>query len=97
MTTYTTVAALLADAARWTKGPLARDANGDAVGPFASNACAFCLMGAMIRVYPTMAWTEAMERLDSHLPAGFVRGGSFNDHPDTTHAMVLDVATKAGI
>lgn len=89
---YSSVRELLANPARWTQGPFARDASGTAVSPGTDEACSFCLVGAVYRVYGNMD----LHTLIPHLPAGMTVP-EFNDTKGRTHAEVLDLVVKAGI
>jgi len=100
MTTYVpidecrTVAELLADPARWTQDTWARSANGSVAKWGDKQACKFCMMGAIFRVYGPRYEPAMWRRLHDSL------GGSvsqFNDAPERTHAEVLEAVRRAGI
>lgn len=91
-----TVAELLADPARWTKGDSARDHRGHGVASIHPDACCFCVLGAMSRIYEigTRAYNDAKHRLGLVASFGFA---SWNDAPERTHAEVLEAVRRAGI
>lgn len=90
---------LLSDPVRWTKGCLARDANG--VSVHASNGVCWCLMGAVIKVCPDdddyMTRSSARHFIHESLEGQSIYGDipSFNDAPDTTHEDLLKTLDKA--
>jgi hypothetical protein len=56
--------ALIADPAHWTAGAYARDDKGNKVGVDAEGACAFCAVGALVRVTTWYGdYTEAYDLL----------------------------------
>jgi hypothetical protein len=102
MTTHTTVASLLSSPSRWCKGTFARDAVGnpikDPLPAKHSAAVAFCVQGALARVYPdTSVRLGMVDRLlaaiqPHSLPFAL---SVWNDH--STHATVLAAVRTAAI
>lgn len=94
---FTTVAALLADPARWTQGALARNALHCPVGPYAEDACCWCLSGAIQYIYQDPEkGLRAYHALEDILrKRGYNGVPSFND--STVHGVVLAVCEEAGI
>jgi hypothetical protein len=95
----TSVAELLADPERWTKGKAARNENGKRVKLTSHKAQCWCVSGAIGRIYANV-WDKkrSLERLAA--AAGvphrhFIAG--WNDAPERTHAEVLEAVRKAGI
>lgn len=92
---------LLAEPEAWTQGSYARNAAGRRCGPLGETACAWCLSGAMVRslgdgsdYFSRLAISSLLNR------AAGVRDSNghyvlFNDHPETTHGMVLGVLDRA--
>lgn len=84
---------------KWTQVAFARNASGEAVSAFDSSAVCYCLRGALTKATAGMgdnrearaAIVWAIKGLNYHYSIIYV----FNDHPDTTHAMVMAVLDKA--
>ena len=92
----TPVLDLLTDPKRWTKGTLARDDRGVPTCVDDPKAVCWCLMGALHKCYLSGNYADAIERLANVLTAmGIPSLVAFNDHPDTTHAMVLHALQRA--
>ena len=91
-----TVAELLADESSWTPASIARDAKGCAVADSSPLACQWCVVGALIKVYP-----EIGEQIDAWNKLAKIVGGqhmaAWNDRRGRTHAEVLEAVRKAGI
>ena len=101
---------LLADARAWTKGVLARDANGNETAALSDAAVCFCLDGAMHRVEQTdpeepmthdhllvdrLLDDAAKELFPDRLYGDNGSFVNFNDHDQTTHADALAVIDRA--
>lgn len=90
---------LISDPARWTKGSYATDASGDYTQISNENACRFCAVGAIYRcgyeVVENRIKVENQARRLMWEIVGERNLASFNDHPSTTHAMVLDAFDRA--
>ncbi len=100
MTKFKTVAELLEDPKRWTKGAFARDAKGDEVkDPGDPSAVCWCLVGAMSVVYREGSrFVSAYERLkDIILEQTGQHMSSFNDAPETTHEDLMRIVRMANI
>lgn len=94
----TSVAELLADPARWTKDYSAVDDRGFMVEPDDEVACAFCICGAIQRVYGHDGYDANYEKIRKSLSApGRRLVATFNDAPERTHAEVLEAVRRAGI
>lgn len=92
-----TVAELLADPKRWTKGANARDKRGVEVNTHSPNAVCWCSSGATKRIYSD---NLAFVRFRLRTAIGNLSASSileFNDNPKTTHKQVMAVVKKAGI
>lgn len=93
----------IATARLWTRHFLARDAFGVAIAPEAAGARCWCMRGALEAAArgTTLEITEYKKALNSlraaipHAPGEFPDIPGFNDDPDTTHAMVLEVYDTA--
>ena len=91
----------LADPKKWTRGTLARRADGSASSWHSDDATCFCVLGAIYKLSMGDA-TEYLPRLDKvrnvlakrGLPIGI---GDFNDDPSTTHKLVLEVLKEADV
>lgn len=94
---------------RWTKKRTARDKSGLAVHSTDPNAASWCVSGALISVaWDDYNWFNRTELhsliletiIMSNQPGGgYSANGSiaisdWNDHPDTTHEMVMDILHK---
>lgn len=92
-----TVAELLTDESKWTKGTFARTANGNLTLDSSDDACRWCLIGAVRRVYGfrTNDYYRAMTALNNVMQEPWV--ADWNDSPERTFAEVRDVVLKAGI
>ena len=85
---------LLSVPERWTKGHLAHDAAGRSVDEQSDKAVCFCIVGAVYkacqndwkRVEPTVNFIANTE--------GVVSVPDWQDHPDRTHAEVLDLLDR---
>jgi hypothetical protein len=91
---------------RWTTGAFARDAAGEPVGCLSSEACSWCILGAIVaselggsrsavardalRLTISLTWPVIVGAHPVELPLG-----PFNDLPSTTHAVVLDVFDRS--
>ena len=96
MTEFATVAELLADPVRWTTSKMARNAMGTSVLINAADACCWCLLGAIAKVYGWQGNQEALLKVSNVLGVvGPHAISHFNDH--ATHAEVLDIVRRAGI
>ena len=86
---------LLAKPERWTKGECARRSDGSITFSLDDEATCFCLDGALIRLCGgshTDLFHESWEALRSIRPGECpIR---FNDHPNTTHADILDLLDR---
>lgn len=89
-----TVEELLSDPARWTQGCFAKSANNKPRRWYAEDACKFCLVGAMYRVYGETANAQIYDQLRD---VTGIEVSIFNDDPSRTHAEVLEAVRKAGI
>ena len=80
----------------WCKGANAATATGEIVTPDHPDAHAMCVQGAVKAIAGDYVFRRSiMFRLISVLPYGFESAVAFNDHPDTTHPMVLDLFDRA--
>lgn len=78
---------------KWTKHHMARNSEGWIVPPNDKSATCFCLLGAISAA--TREWDE-QDNAAIHLRAILKNSVSgFNDRPDTTHAMILELIDKA--
>ena len=83
----------------WCKGQNARNAAGEKVLACSVDATRWCIVGAMRNVGATFdgpqrkAYQALLDVLDPTASLRVVP--DFNDHPDTTHAMVLDLFDRA--
>ena len=87
---------LLSDPSRWTKGHLARGANGSPISHFSKDAVCWCQLGAAQKIRFTFdlelrpaAISSQFIRNDIARLFGFSCAIGFNDHPDTTHEMLM--------
>lgn len=99
MSDYKTVAELLADPARWTKGCAARGKSGREVDPRGRAAVSFCVDGAIDHVYQDSAEGVAAFKRATLLVRrryGWRHVSSFNDS-SRSHRAVLTFVRKAGI
>lgn len=88
----------LSDPQRWTKGELARDAEGNEVGENDPAACSWCLAGALSACEPDYGKIQKTRRYilraimaETH----FFFISAFNDDDKTTHADVMRVLHTA--
>ena len=80
----------------WCKGDFARNSSGEPVPDESADACAWCVAGALYcRSVDAVSAGRAFMALHRSLPNGFLCAPNFNDHPDTTHPMVLDLFDRA--
>lgn len=100
---FSTVAELFAEPSRWTQGAEARDAWGDECDIYGDDACAWCLLAAVERVYglqesPRAASLGFVLNRVLHDEFGWTAlVDEWNDHKDRTHADILRVVRVAGI
>lgn len=92
--------ALIADPSHWTKGPLAREADGSPTMPEQPEAACFCSLGALRLAVGRGTFDcdefETVEAvLMSVLPETAPGVGSFNDDASTTHGEVLRAFDRA--
>lgn len=85
---------LLSDPSRWTKGHFARDANGLHIDYLSKNAVCWCQFGAAQKIRATGFCDDTVKmcqriKTDIVLSYGFGSSIVFNDHPDTTHEMLM--------
>lgn len=81
---------------RWTKGTLARTAEGKATCVKDPDACRWCLFGMVMRCYPfgdPMAL--AIKKLAERVPGGDI--SKFNDNPKTTFNDVVTLVAEVGL
>lgn len=102
-----TVRQLLADPNHWMKYYLAKDEHDRPVYAYTPGATKWCLAGAIQRATfyggaPNVhLYYETLDYLNPYLPLchskkiGFSGVVDFNDDPETTHQMVLDLLDKA--
>lgn len=107
---FATIKECLSDPKRWTKRCYARNKNGaiDHSSKF-EDAASWCLRGACVVVYGSVYPPEAQKIIDALPPAiprmtdgpfGVGYGDPlvlFNDDPNTTHEMLLEVLERAGV
>ena len=98
---------LLQNKKSWTKGANARTKDGNPTHSNDEKATCWCLQGAIYKVNlgdPDIH--PILNKLQAALPKHFRDSAYdslqnvityFNDHPDTTHEMVLEAIRKAGI
>lgn len=86
---------LLADEAHWVRGDFARNASGASVLSTSTDACAWCLVGAMRNKAggKTDAYFSAFSAIFRLLRNGHTRLSDFND--THSHAEVLDLLDRA--
>lgn len=86
---------VLANPDNWIKHYSSTDKDGQLVAATDPKACRFCIMGAiMTRIPPqTEEYKQVAETL--RVQIGGMWPANFNDHPDTTHQMVLAVIDAA--
>jgi hypothetical protein len=98
-----TVAELLESPERWTKGEYAKDNDDNQIDVFDPRATCFCVQGAIQRVYKRsndlndekLKLETLLKQMELIGECGFLC--DWNDNPETTHEMVLDVVRRAGI
>jgi hypothetical protein len=98
---------LLSSREKWTKGAYARDEQGIPISSSYLGGCSFCLVGAVSHatrsLYPvesakgylasrTIVFLDGVLRL---LGSGGQLTTTWNDHPGTTHEMVLNLLQEA--
>ena len=85
---------LLSEPDKWTKGALARDKQGDAIGVEVPDACKWCLLGAIRLAFKGKPQFTCLDELEAFKVLVGEEGGvvfsvsAFNDAPPTTFAMV---------
>ena len=82
---------------KWTKGALARSETGQTVYPTDEGAKCFCLIGAIIRAYPPELDSQVRQKIFAVLDPKEHNISTWQDAPETTFEMVLEVARKAGV
>lgn len=85
---------LISDPDKWTKGALARGEQGKPVNSRASNACRFCLFGAIDRITQNSTYADniADEICVTLAQRGYLGGPvDYNDSPSTKHPDILDL------
>lgn len=90
--------ALIEKPENWCRGLSASDANGRFVMPTSKDAVGWCLSGALRAVTSqgiNVLRSQANQALADVLPEAYTGPIDFNDHPDTTHPMVVDALTRA--
>lgn len=88
---------LLEDPARWTQQDAARDAEGDSCNAYSDKAVAFCVVGALERVYCHFGSTSA-EVWDKYLAASKkVRAAIAEKHPTRTISIFNDNHSHAEV
>lgn len=88
--------AKIAEPGSWTRLEFARDANGRATHSTSDTAVCFCALGAVNAVAYLYSRGALRRLLEAAVPPGFEsRVGTYNDHPDTTHADVLALYDRA--
>ncbi len=100
MSRITATVELLINPKRWTKGPFARDADGKTCDPRSDQAVSWCLVGALLRCYPSsedpVAFYRAVDKVIAKLPKGRFPA-EWNDDPARTHAEVLEAVIESGV
>ena len=93
-----TVKELLSDPKRWTKHANARDSNGQDCNLRSPEAVCWCITGAMSKVrnesYEAM-YHKVMKAIIKLFDGNGIV--AFNDDPNTTHEMVMQVLEEAGV
>lgn len=89
---------LIATPDSWTKYYPATTSTGACISPHSPDATCFCSYGALDKAAGPgddnhIVYREALSALQELAPNGHV--AIFNDHPNTTHDMVLDLFDKA--
>lgn len=84
--------AILRDPSRWCRDDFAIARDGRAVSPTSSDAVAWCVVGAVIRVAHPHPCIDAIHYLQKAAP-GYIT--DWQARPDVTHANVLDVIYQA--
>lgn len=78
----------------WTKGAIARTSDDERTLARDPQATCWCALGAIAAERGGEVHHPAWQAVQQQLPAG-ESIGSFNDHPDTTHADVLALFDRA--
>lgn len=76
----------------WCQETFARDAKGNSVDPRSSEACCWCIAGAIKVAYP-MTWPVVLERLTDSLQR---IASLWNDAPERTQAEVIAALEAIG-
>jgi hypothetical protein len=83
----------------WCKGAYARNSSGEATSSGSDDATCWCISGALKRVAGCNGYLDCVrEAVLAALGDGKTethKVPNFNDHPDTTHPMVLDLFDRA--
>lgn len=88
---------ILTDESRWTKGPFAKNREGEQVPPEDSAAACWCLAGARRKAAegcPNEGWA-AREALDAATPRGFTDFIEYNEDEATTFSDIRALLDRA--
>lgn len=86
---------LLSKPGAWTQKVCARDEFGTRVGATSDSACSWCIIGAILRLYPYEVG-DLREKLYGVLPKGFSIA-QWNDTPERTQEEVVAVLKELDI
>jgi len=88
---------LISDPARWTKGAVARDLNGEPIEEFSSDAVCFCSIGVVSSVANCLGLFNSTTHLLDRCAGkrGYPNILSFNDAPTTTHEDIVSLFQEA--
>jgi len=96
-----TVKELLSDPKSWTQFPAAQDKNGSPVFTDDPTAVCWCLSGAVQKVYGPEIEIPIYDKIRAAIrkfhPMLIDNVVFFNDDPNTTHEMVMQVLEEAGV
>lgn len=82
---------------KWCKGFAAINESGQPCNADDQHAFSFCLLGAVCRAYPPEIRHVARQKIFAILERTQHNIADFNDDPETTFEMVLEVVRKAGV
>ena len=89
-----TVASLFRYPKRWCKGAFAKNKEKMAVDVFDTDACAWCLSGAVMKVYPDNP-DRILKKLSKLINSNYLI--HWNDNPSRTFEEIRAFVVKAGI
>lgn len=87
---------LIDEPSKWHKGQFAVNSNGKPTMPKAEDAVCWCAGGATRKfTSDPHKWQVGEVALSKFKPSGFNSLFDYNDHPDTTHADIMNLFDKA--